>query len=44
MKKIVFVINNMKIGGTRTSLLNLISLNEFRDCEISLLLLADIGP
>ena len=45
MKRVLFVINNMEIGGTRTSLLNLLSfLSKNSDLSIDLLILCHEGP
>ncbi len=43
MKKILFVINNMHIGGTRTSLLNLLNLMPHNQVKVHLYLLSDNG-
>lgn len=42
--KILFVINNMKIGGTRSSLLNLLNLLPYDKVEAHLLILSPHGP
>lgn len=42
-KKLLFVINNMEIGGTRSSLLNLISYISNENIEINLFLLSPFG-
>lgn len=44
MKKVVFVIGNMDIGGTRTSLLNLLHfLKKSKDIQIDLIMLSHYG-
>ena len=43
MKKYLFVINNMEIGGTRSSLLNLLHLLVNEDVKVDLLLLSPHG-
>lgn len=43
MKKFIFVINNMHIGGTRSSLLNLLRLFPYDEAEVDLYLLSDHG-
>lgn len=43
-KKMLFIINNMEIGGTRSSLLNLLSYIDKKTIEIHLVLLSPFGP
>jgi len=43
-KKILFVIINMKIGGTRSSLINLLNFLQYENLDVDLLLLSPIGP
>lgn len=42
--KILFIINNMKIGGTRSSLINLLHLIPYDKVEAHLLILSPHGP
>lgn len=42
--KILFIINNMKIGGTRSSLINLLHLLPYDKVEAHLLILSPHGP
>ncbi|AMN34691.1 hypothetical protein [Clostridium perfringens] len=45
MKKILFVINNMHLGGTRKSLLSLLNeLSNINDLQVDLMILSHNGP
>ncbi|EIF5084246.1 glycosyltransferase [Clostridium perfringens] len=45
MKKILFVINNMHLGGTRKSLLSLLNeLSNIKDLQVDLMILSHNGP
>lgn len=42
-KRILFVINNMRIGGTRKSLINMLSIFPYDKMDVDLLLLSPVG-
>lgn len=43
-KNVLFVINNMRIGGTRSSLINLLSAFPYDKVNVDLFLLSPVGP